>query len=50
MLKSDLKLSGFIQRYVDEGQVVKGQLLFKLETQMLNQDASAAKSNGFSSL
>ena len=39
------KVSGFIQKiYVDEGQVVrKGQLLFKLETQTLNQDASAAK-------
>lgn len=39
------KVSGFIQKvYVDEGQVVrKGQVLFKLETQTLNQDASAAK-------
>lgn len=39
------KVSGFIQKiYVDEGQIVrKGQILFKLETQMLNQDASAAK-------
>jgi len=39
------KVNGFIQKiYVDEGQVVKkGQILFKLETQMLNQDASAAK-------
>ena len=39
------KVNGFIQKiYVDEGQVVrKGQLLFKLETQTLNQDASAAK-------
>lgn len=39
------KVSGFIKKiYIDEGQVVrKGQLLFKLETQMLNQDASAAK-------
>jgi len=39
------KVSGFIQKiYIDEGQVVKkGQILFKLETQMLNQDASAAK-------
>ena len=39
------KVSGFIQKiYVDEGQVVKkGQLLFKLETQTLNQDAAAAK-------
>ncbi|TDE05567.1 efflux RND transporter periplasmic adaptor subunit [Flavobacterium hiemivividum] len=39
------KVSGFIQKvYVDEGQVVrKGQILFKLETQTLNQDASAAK-------
>ena len=41
------KVSGFIQKiYVDEGQVVrKGQLLFKLETQTLNQDAAAAKAN-----
>ena len=41
------KVNGFIQKiYVDEGQVVKkGQLLFKLETQTLNQDASAAKAN-----
>ncbi len=39
------KVNGFIQKiYVDEGQVVrKGQLLFKLETQTLNQDAAAAK-------
>ena len=39
------KVTGFIQKiYVDEGQVVrKGQLLFKLETQTLNEDASAAK-------
>lgn len=39
------KVNGFIQKiYVDEGQVVKkGQLLFKLETQTLNEDASAAK-------
>jgi membrane fusion protein (multidrug efflux system) len=39
------KVNGFIQKiYVDEGQMVtKGQLLFKLETQTLNQDASAAK-------
>lgn len=39
------KVNGFIQKiYVDEGQVVKkGQILFKLETQMLNQDASASK-------
>ena len=39
------KVNGFIQKiYVDEGQLVrKGQLLFKLETQMLNQDAAAAK-------
>lgn len=39
------KVNGFIQKvYVDEGQYVrKGQLLFKLETQTLNQDASAAK-------
>lgn len=41
------KVNGFIQKiYVDEGQSVrKGQLLFKLETQTLNQDASAAKSS-----
>ena len=41
------KVNGFIQKiYVDEGQLVKkGQLLFKLETQTLNQDASAAKAN-----
>ena len=41
------KVNGFIQKvYVDEGQVVKkGQLLFKLETQTLNQDAAAAKAN-----
>lgn len=39
------KVDGFIQKiYVDEGQLVKkGQLLFKLETQSLNQDAAAAK-------
>ena len=41
------KVNGFIQKiYVDEGQVVKkGQLLFKLETNTLSQDASAAKAN-----
>ena len=41
------KVDGFIQKiYVDEGQQVKkGQLLFKIETQTLNQDASAAKAN-----
>ena len=39
------KVNGFIQKiYVDEGQMVrKGQLLFKLETQTLNQDAAASK-------
>lgn len=39
------KVNGFIEKiYVDEGQVVKkGQILFKLETQTLNQDGSAAK-------
>lgn len=39
------KVSGFIQKiYIDEGQIVKkGQLLFKLETATLSQDASAAK-------
>lgn len=41
------KVSGFIQKiYVDEGQAVrKGQVLFKLETQTLNQDAAAARAN-----
>jgi membrane fusion protein (multidrug efflux system) len=41
------KVNGFIQKvYVDEGQMVrKGQLLFKLETQTLNQDAAAARAN-----
>ncbi len=41
------KVNGFIQKiYVDEGQVVKkGQILFKLETQTQNQDASAAQAN-----
>ncbi len=41
------KVNGYIQKtYVDEGQQVhKGQLLFKLETQTLNQDAAAAKAN-----
>lgn len=39
------KVSGYIQKvYVDEGEKVKkGQVLFKLETQSLSQDASAAK-------
>lgn len=39
------KVNGFIQKiYVDEGQMVKkGQLLFKLETQTLSQDAGAAR-------
>ncbi|MGN7512744.1 MAG: efflux RND transporter periplasmic adaptor subunit [Allomuricauda sp.] len=39
------KVSGFVQNiYVEEGQQVKkGQLLFKLETQTLSQDAQAAK-------
>ncbi|GEQ85101.1 hemolysin D [Patiriisocius marinistellae] len=39
------KTSGYIQKVlVDEGQKVrKGQVLFKLETQSLNQDAGAAK-------
>jgi membrane fusion protein (multidrug efflux system) len=38
------KVNGFIQKiYVDEGQTVrKGQILFKLETEMLNQDVSKA--------
>ena len=41
------KVSGFIQNvYVEEGQKIKkGQLLFKLETQTLNQDANAAKAS-----
>lgn len=41
------KVNGFIQKiFVDEGQQVrKGQLLFKLETQSLSQDAAAAKAN-----
>lgn len=39
------KVSGFVQTiYVEEGQKVsKGQLLFKLETQSLSQDAKAAQ-------
>ena len=39
------KVSGFVQQiYVEEGQQVKkGQLLFKLETESLTQDANAAK-------
>ncbi|MEG3656351.1 efflux RND transporter periplasmic adaptor subunit [Arenibacter palladensis] len=39
------KTSGYIEKvYVDEGEKVKkGQVLFKLETQSLNQDADAAK-------
>ncbi len=39
------KVNGFIQKiYVDEGQVVrKGQLLFKLETAVLNQEANAGR-------
>ncbi|NJB36953.1 efflux RND transporter periplasmic adaptor subunit [Croceivirga sp. JEA036] len=39
------KVSGFVQKiYVEEGQKVKkGQLLFKLETESLSQDANAAK-------
>lgn len=41
------KVAGFIQKiYVDEGQEVKkGQLLFRLETQTLNEDAAAAKAS-----
>jgi len=41
------KVSGFVQEiYVVEGQKIKkGQLLFKLETQTLNQDANAAKAS-----
>ena len=39
------KTSGYVEKvYVDEGQKVrKGQMLFKLETQSLSQDAGAAK-------
>jgi membrane fusion protein, multidrug efflux system len=47
IINSDVraKASGYIQKvYVDEGQKVqKGQILFKLETQSLSQDAGAAK-------
>lgn len=41
------KVNGFIKKmYIDEGQVVKkGQLLFKLETETLDQDAAAARAN-----
>ncbi len=41
------KVSGFVQKvFVEEGQKIKkGQLLFKLETQTLNQDANAAKAS-----
>lgn len=41
------KVSGYvIEVLIDEGQPVKaGQILFKLETQSLNQDAQAAKAN-----
>ncbi|AXG73989.1 efflux RND transporter periplasmic adaptor subunit [Flavobacterium arcticum] len=41
------KVDGFIQKiYVTEGQQVKkGQLLFKIETQSLGQEAAAAKAN-----
>ncbi|SIP99300.1 efflux RND transporter periplasmic adaptor subunit [Maribacter ulvicola] len=41
------KVSGFVQEvYVEEGQKIKkGQLLFKLETQTLTQDANAAKAS-----
>lgn len=41
------KVSGYITEVlVDEGQAVKkGQLLFRLETQSLNQDAAAGKAN-----
>ena len=39
------KVNGFIQKiYVDEGQMVrKGQILFKLETAVLNQEANAGR-------
>lgn len=47
VINSDVrpKTSGYIQKvFVDEGQKVKkGQILFKLETQSLSQDANAAK-------
>ena len=47
VINSDVraKVSGYIQKvFVDEGQKVKkGQILFKLETQSLSQDAGAAK-------
>ena len=47
VINSDVraKATGYIQKvYVDEGQKVqKGQILFKLETQSLSQDAGAAK-------
>jgi membrane fusion protein (multidrug efflux system) len=41
------KVSGFVKNiYVEEGQKIKkGQLLFKLETQTLSQDANAAKAS-----
>lgn len=41
------KVSGFIsQTFVDEGQYVrKGQVLFQLETNTMNQEAAAAKAN-----
>lgn len=49
MINSEVraKISGYITEVlVDEGQKVhKGQVLFKLETQSLNQDADAAKAN-----
>lgn len=49
VINSDVraKVSGYItQVMVDEGEKVKaGQILFKLETQSLNQDADAAKAN-----
>ena len=47
IINSDVraKASGYIQKvYVDEGQKVqKGQILFRLETQSLSQDAGAAQ-------
>ena len=40
------KISGFTERLVDEGEKVsKGQILFRLETQSLSQDAEAAKAS-----
>jgi membrane fusion protein (multidrug efflux system) len=44
MWKSDQVKSVLYKKYMLTGQTVrKGQILFKLETEMLNQDASASK-------